>query len=375
MRLVMSNPLLRTLVLGLVGSAVVFASACGGDKKKPPVADDAATDASEDASTNYDGSGGKIPDAGQIAECEEGGNTFFYVLNVLDLGTNALVRKTDPDAPNNVVPGLNLDATDNTEDFQDPPGKCAKRQDYLYPNAENPTHKGIDNRMSNFIEDVGEAGLLPGDISELIQENVNSGKLLLLVRVANVDTDIDNPGNTDYFPADDACVNVDIVLGAVPPNTTLEVGEDGFLLPGQPFDTQLQSIEDGVPIVRLLGAKIQDGVLRGRAGTKLPIDLPTGDEEAEDIRVFIENNSAEFKINATTISEGLLGGTLNVDETAQAVADYTGYDKNAIVKPLISKHSDINPNQSGSACSDISIGLVYRGVTAVDTGMTQAGGD
>lgn len=345
---------------------------CGSSSRsKDPAADAGATpDAADDAAVVGDDSGaGSIPDGGAVNECDEGGNQFYYIVNVLDLGTNSWVKENiDENAPNNVAPGLNLDGVNNTEDYVGVGQKpCGKRQDFFYPSVEAPTHTGVDNRTSAFLDAVKD--LVPFSISERVESAIASGELLLLLRVKNVDTDIENPGDTSYFPTDDECVNIDVLLAVVPPDTELLVDEEtGLIAPGQMFDARASSFDDGMAVVQILGAKVADGRLSGGTSTKLPVEIPVTEEDV--IALSIENAKVEFDIDATTVSNGLLGGTLDVNDTSAKLAELTEQPEN-ILRAVLGAQADINPNSTGTQCQDVSMALVYSGVAAGWTGMTR----
>ncbi|MCA9601937.1 MAG: hypothetical protein R3A78_06030 [Polyangiales bacterium] len=358
----------RTWMTWMLGLSLVGAVGCGSSSHSGNLlGDDGGKDGGD---SDADGSepdaghqGGTIPDGGKIDMCDEGGRSFFYVMRVLDIGTNAWVKENvDANAANNVIPGLNLDATDNSVDYVSAGmSPCGKRQDFVYPSATSPAYVGIDNRAAVFLADV--SGLANIDVSKIIADAIHSGELLLLVKLNNVDIDVENPEDETYFPEDDACVNLDILIGGVPAETELAFDEGGLLTAGQTFDTKLSSYEAGKPVVQIFGAKIKDGRLRGGTSTKLPVELPT--EGSATIDLAIENAKFEFDVNATAISNGVLGGTLNVNTTAQTLATYANI-QNAIVKAALAGHADINPNATGTQCQDISIGLVYDGVDAVE---------
>lgn len=369
MRFRISLALVTTLsltALSLATAACGSSSRGGGPKQDAGAEPDATAD---DAEVGDDSGAGSIPDGGLVNECDEGGNEFFYVVRVLDIGTNQWVKNNiDENAPNNVAPGLNLDGVDNTEDYVGQGSKpCGKRQDFFYPNVETPTHTGVDNRTSVFLDAV--ADLTDIDISTRVAEAIGTGELLLLLRVKNVDSDIENPGNTEYFPEDDSCVNIDVLLAVVPPEAELLKDEvTGLITPGQSFDAKASSFEDGTAVVQILGAKIQNGRLAGGTSTNLPVEIPFTDEEV--VELSIENAKVEFDIDGTTVSNGLLGGTLDVNSTSAKLAEITAQPM-SVIRAVLAAQADINPNSTGTQCQDISMALVYSGVAAEWTGMTR----
>ncbi|MCA9580715.1 MAG: hypothetical protein KC416_02905 [Myxococcales bacterium] len=317
------------------------------------------------------GTPGEVLYPNKIKECEAGGNTFFYVLHTFDVGTNGDLKElTGKELPKNVVPGLNLDG-DVTTGAKVSDSLCAHREDFVYPDATNPTHEGIDNQVSIALDKIENA--FPVDVTEQIETAITEGELLVVVRLRNVDTNPDNPSDKTYFPKNDDCVNADFLLGSVPDGSTLELDENGKIKAGQSFDTRLESYNDGKAAVQVPGAEIKAGRVMGAMakGGKLKVELPV--QGGDPVELSIESVRFEAEVTGTSVTNGLLAGTLDVATTSKALAGFaanldgvTG-DPTPIIEATLSAQADMGADQAGKNCQDISVGFIYGGVDAIDT--------
>ena len=234
-------------------------------------------------------------------------------------------------SPDFVTTGFDLDGFVSTTD--DPRG--CNVEDYTDPEGV----EGIDNSMARLLPllDQTEAAAL----EPIVQDSINSGALLLMFEL----TDLDDP-------MDDACVDMTVFKGAGEPM----IGNDGWLLPNQTLDLDVDSEVNTVPQTSMAQGRLDAGPI-DRLGLKLQVlDLDTV-LELFDARVRLEPQ-------ADGTWTGLLAGGLEV----QALVD-TASLQNVdpavldLIAPVLAVIADLSPNDEGS-CELLSVTMEIEAVPA-----------
>lgn len=290
-----------------------------------PIPDSAMPDTAIDAPVVD--AGPDVFDAGPLT-----GDSYLFIVDMLDLGVPDAVDET-------IVPGFDLDdrvsdrsdaETCNTEDFTSPP-----------PDDE----EGVDNVLGPVLAE-GEDEFM---IRAALDNNVASGLILLMLEVRGVDD----------LTTDDR-VEVDVLFGLLPTGTTMPMLEgDGGFVPGQTFDVDSRSLLDDRMSARVsLPGVIVDGrVMAGPGGLNLTV--PFG---AETITLQLNRVEARFDIAADAITNGVIGGSLDVEDTAAELGGIGGFDED-LVRLVLRGAADLD--REGAFCTAASIGLVFEGVETV----------
>jgi len=209
--------------------------ACSG-REGPPAEVDAGADAGEVVDAGFDAGAdaGDEEDAGTDAGPIDAGpltgDTYFYVLDVLDLGA---------EGPDGVAPGFDLDGT--AEDI-------CRQEDWTSPAPESTP--GVDNSLGPILA-AGEADFR---VREALALNVSSGRLILLARLRGVDS----------FEADPR-VELDVLFGVLPEGVFAPMLTGARYVPGQTFDLDARA-RDAEGVVASSRRASSTGVCRrGRA--------------------------------------------------------------------------------------------------------------
>jgi hypothetical protein len=266
------------------------------------------------------------------------GVTYTFVVNHLDVG------QEDPMGAKGVVPGFNLDGT--VSDDSDPAG-CF-HTDFTSPAPDN--EAGVDNQLGPILGSLGSSV----DVSGTIAENIADGSLLLFVEVEDVN-DLTN----------DSDVTVNLLLGQLPAGVTMPMLSGDRLAPGQTFDILSASYSDGMagqnPMITAHGAIVNGRITTDT--TDIPLNLPIMDVM---LALNIQRARIRFNIAETTIGNGIIGGSLDIDELVTAVmaipalADYVD-----LLMNLLDMNADLDPDAAMMGdCQSVSLGLVFDGVPA-----------
>ncbi len=252
------------------------------------------------------------------------GNGAFYVVSRLNYGNIDMNMK---------LPGFNLDGVVSQANGTDGCGIA----DGVSPAGV----MGIDNQLGPTLASLSGMANSPLNLGQL----VGNGTVLILADLQNVD---------DYV--NDPCVNVTLLLGLLPMGTMMPMtGTDGALSPGQTFDVNSLSYGPGMmPKIKAQGS-ITNGVLKV-GPVDLMLNLPTMNGDAA---LNIRRAQLEMNVTATTFSNGVLGGQLNVMELLNAIQtiapDFAGP-----ARGLLESAADLN----NPTCDEISIALTFQGVNA-----------
>lgn len=270
------------------------------------------------------------PDAGPPIVCE-GGDTYFYVLDVVAVGE---------EGPEGVAPGFDLDgrvsdASDRESCFQ---------EDFVSPDGV----PGVDNQMAVLKPTIDS--LTGVDFNDNLAASVRGGSLLVLVQLDGVD---------DF--TDDDCVALSIFFGELPAGVPApDVGPDGRFEPDQTFDVSASSIGmDMRATIHLSGLVIADGVLR--AG---PITLPIRAELPEGTFELVARDATiEVRPSAGALTDGLLGGGVSAEEAVAAVSMLSDALPATLIRGVLNGVTDLDRDDRGQ-CKSFSIGALLEGVSA-----------
>ena len=326
-------------------SFVLFLAACSTRGEGPGGIDrvDGGPDAGPSSTT--DGGAGRDT-GGTVDSGPEGdagpltGDTYFYVLSFMDLAAPA--EGGDP----MVADGFDLDGrvSDSTD-----VASCRKEDYTSPPPASTP---GIDNQLAPLLAGAEETFHIRANL----EANVQSGSILVLLEVRGVD-DLVN----------DTRVEVDAYVGLLPAGVAAPMLDSGGRITGgQTFDVDAMSAAaDMTALITLRGA-IEGGRLSAGPGD-FSMSLPL-----EDTRVTFEAKSAHiaFDIDATSLSDGVVGGALDVEETVTAMEGVMGFDA-ATARLLLEANADLDRDDTAMECRSISIALAFEGVDAT-RGSTRA---
>ena len=291
--------------------------------------------------------GGTTQDAGTDGSTSTG-MTYTYVVSALDVG--------NADTTGTYSPGFNLDGNANAV--------CGQSNvDYSAPTTFTAPYDttGIDNDLGPTL-----AGLLMtagngGTSADLFTSNINNGKLLLLVEVKGVDS-----------LTNDSAVAVNIYLGQLA-GGAMPMLTNGMLTPGQSIPVEAASLlSDGTAKIKFATASITNGVLITGAAN-FPLSIPVG---GANLSVTLQGAKVGFGISATTITNGVVGGTLLIADIIAAINVLQASDSGVLpsgisaseVMGILTPLADMNPDGNGMNCTGISLSLTMSGVTATATG-------
>jgi hypothetical protein len=197
---------------------------------------------------------------------------------------------------------------------------------------------GIDNAFARMLPalEATEAQA----VETLIQQTINMGDLLLMMRVSGVD----DPWNDD-------AVDVEVFRGMGAPL----LGSDGRILPSQTFDVD----PEGVPS-RVAGVPIVDGRIQADG---LAIVLPV---QIFDVFLDLHILDASVRLTAPTAEgepwAGLMAGGVETS-TIQAIADEENVDDalSGLVAALLAANADLAPTGAGG-CEQLSMTFATEAV-------------
>ncbi len=262
--------------------------------------------------------------------------TRYFVISTLAAAAG------DPTGDPSVVAGLDVDGY-RTVSRSDPMG-CGFVD---FRSGPPDDIAGVDNQLGPIL--VGVAG--SWDINVALQEDIDAGRLLLLVEVSEVDSDTCSP-----------VVTVSVLLGRLPPGVTMPaLGGDGRLAVGQMFDVQSSSLgADGTAVARASGRIAGGRVIAGPFELTFPMRFPTMVAVAHVHR-------AELRFDRSAsgrIERGVLGGRMQLTEAVNLGVALLGADYEPTIYTVLAGQADLEPDRTG-VCQALSIGFVLAGVPAL----------
>lgn len=233
--------------------------------------------------------------------------------------------------PQGVSVGLDLDGIDS--DNRDARG-CFQ-EDMV--DAQGNT--GIDNQFARLMPSIEAVG---GEAIEgLVQGAINSGELLIIVKMAHVD-DLE----------EDSCVDVSLMHGEGSP----EVGTRGLIESGQTFD-----VDHEVPTATIEGVAIEGGVISaGLFEFQLPIQI-----FEFELELTIRKATARFEIAEDGSLSGFISGAILVQEIVDLSkqVEMGGGEVARLVPVVVKANADLAPNEEGE-CQEISVAMVFEATPA-----------
>lgn len=205
--------------------------------------------------------------------------------------------------------------------------------DLVSPDGE----EGIDNSFANLIPvlDLTEASAA----EEVIATAIQSGDVLLMVRVTGIDD-----------PVDDDCVTVEVLQGEGVPI----IRADNLLAEGQTFGINPDGVRTAIQ------GTIRDGVLEARgADITLPLNI---------LNAVFEVSIVDAAIRLTLFDDGAMDGVLGggVDvEALLASLNAQGVNDQVVqlVGPVLETAKDLAPDDEGN-CTRMSTNIAVEGVEA-----------
>lgn len=270
----------------------------------------------------------------------EGGDPVTYTYVVADM---SLPMAT----PEGVAAGFNVDGIDSMGGSTASDANCQE----FNPDFTSPTDPdvGIDNALQGLvglIEGLLDAADCPGGTTEgcldaTLQEQIDTGSLILLLEVADVN-------DLTY----DSDVTVTLALGEVPGGGAPMIDGTGALAAGQAFDRVMDL------------ATVPGDIFNGRARMQtdlLPLSIPAG---GVDLTLNISQAELRFDITADGLTRGNLGGVIQIQALVDAVeAAMPGFGET--VRSVLEPVADVGPLDADPAiCESMSVGFLLGGTTA-----------
>ena len=312
----------KKLACALAISGGLVVTGCGDDDgvDPPPMTDGGTED----------------PDTGPppTATCERGDDVATYVVAQLHI----------EGAEGTTADGFNLDGVVSTADDAD---GCFQ-DDFTSPDG----MPGVDNQLAALIPAL--ASLLDEPLADIVAEQIENGTILILAELE------------DYNgTADDDCVNMNLLLGTLPEGVEApELAAGGGLAGGQMFDVNPESFQGGEPLIRVEGAEVSGGTLEA-GPVALNIAFPFNEEVT--INLMIEEATISFDIGETTLSNGVIGGQVNIEELLAIVGQVTDEVDPETIRGIVGPFADLDPDDENE-CQALSVGLKFDGVDATFDG-------
>ena len=324
----LSPPPLGALAFGAVAS---LAMACGG-----PGGTDTGPSSGTDA-------GPSTEDAGRSALS---GERYYYVVSVADIAR----PESDTESVGFDVDGLQSDGDPTTTaDRECLGGDGREGLDFTSPDGD----PGIDHALAELLPAIDpfvdvmstpEVETLEG----ALQRTINFGYFLLIVEVV-----------ADSLDADDA-VTVNFYIGAPPADVLSPELTADRLTPGQRLDFNTGLMGGTDPLATVVGT-IEDGRLVAGPGEfrlSLATDMP--------LSFRMLDTQIQADITPTTLSGGVLGGKLVVDEliTSLRSSGVTQLVNVAdLAESVLPNMADTGPADGEGNCGSITGAAIFEAVT------------
>lgn len=246
----------------------------------------------------------------------------------LFVGSTLAIGVEDPDT--GAVPGFDID--DRVSDSTDEQG-CFQ-EDWTSPSGT----PGIDNQLATLAPTLEAA--LGSDLQETIDGAIADGSIIILMDVKGLESTNDD-------------ITMDLSLGSVPDGATLELNGTAIAA-GQTFNVDMTYVSDAP-------GTVSGGVMTVSVAT-LPLAIPF-DEETE-IALTIRDATVRATVTETpTLSGGLIGGSLNIDELVTTVMAVAPDIDAGLIRTTLEGVADLEPDGDG-ICQNVSVGITFEGVEA-----------
>lgn len=258
-----------------------------------------------------------------------------------------------PAATGTTAAGFNLDDEISTGD--DDSSCVGLTPDF--DSANDPGEQGIDNQLGTLVPMIGTLlmdscpeGTPAADcVSALLAEQVREGSLLLVMEVRDINS----------FANDDD-IEMQLYLGTVPgcddtmPETCAPELTGETIAPGQDFE------------VMAVGSPVSGSITAGRMTAvtdRLDIAIDTGDAE---LTLVLRNAEVRANITETSLSNGAIGGSINIEELATAAETFMA-GAGALIRSVVGAVADLDPDPAMPLdCRAISAGIAFTAVDAAE---------
>ncbi len=303
----------KKLTLGALLSGSLIMTGCG---------DDDTTEV--DGGPEVDGGG---TDAGPgdplTGECADG--DCYFVADELD------IARIQGPTGEETVEGFNLD------------GRVSDETDLMgceladYTNAAGTM--GIDNQFASLVPIL--EGLAMIDIGMTLEDSILAGDILILMHLTGASGTNDSSVTANLHLAE-------VVGGGMPTATGRTIDAD------QSFT--ITSTDEIEAVGSMSGGTFSASL------DLITIALPLMEA---DVDLNIRNAQITFDVSGATLTNGVIGGSLNIEELVTALAmipDFAMYEM--IARETLGNMADLEPDADGF-CENISIGLDFHAVAAV----------
>jgi hypothetical protein len=322
--------------------AAALAYGCSDDCGPPDgsVPLDAPGDATADTGTDA-GMDTGIPDP---CEEQDGDATFHYLVGTLRFELDGVLLCTAEQEAEEICEQGNPIGGE-TSGFDLGEASCGQPE-FTWQGEE-----GINNMMAGLVKALGGFSEDIAQINETLQGSIMSGDILIIVRVEK----------WNGMP-DDECVDVALLLGMLPEGedaSYLDPSMDGELDPGLLIDINPESFdsETMLPLIGINQQTIEGGVLATDPAT-LALSLPLGETP---VSLTMRDAMVRFDIVPETLSNGILGGALMLEEIVPPLAEALGFGED-LVGTLFGGGADLLPVDG--VCTAISLGISVEAVEA-----------
>lgn len=313
-----------------VCAPVMDSSAPDSSTPDAMVADSGVGDSGADSGHSDADTG--VPDAdaadgGPTPVCDGTGPTGFFVIRSLAIG-----RENPP----GTALGFDLDGrvSDDTDE------RGCFQPDFVDPDGT----PGVDNQYAVLAPTLESAG---AHLDPALRAGVASGDVLLLLELE---------------PGTDMCTSMSLYHGIVPAGGPPTLDASGLIVAGQTFELDRASVDaSGAAVQRVVSVHVGGGRVLGRP-LDVFLELPGA---TTSIPLRIRDASIRFDATATTLTNGVIGGSLDIDEFAAAVASIAGDSLPIdLIRSTLETVADLGVDAAG-ICRQLSVSLVFDAVTAV----------
>lgn len=228
------------------------------------------------------------------------------------------------------VPGFDID--DRVSDSTDEQG-CFQ-EDWTSPSGT----PGIDNQLATLAPTLEAA--LGEDLQETIDGAIADGSIIILMDVKGLESTNDD-------------ITMDLSLGSTADGEPPMLNGTA-LAAGQTFTVDMTYVNDAP-------GTVSGGVMTVSVDT-LPLGIPFDEETT--ISLTIRNATVRATVTETpTLSGGLIGGSLNIDELVTTVMAVAPDIDASLIRTTLEGVADLEPDGDG-ICQNVSVGITFEGVEA-----------
>jgi hypothetical protein len=239
--------------------------------------------------------------------------------------------------------GFNLDGVNSTGTCPTEPCTCVElAPDFV--SADDPNETGIDNSLSILVPTI-ETLLTDGtSLDETLLQQIANGELLIMLGVSEINS---------Y--QDDSEVEVQFYTGAVPEGATIEV-DGSMLAPDQIFDA--------TPV----GSPIMGNIVGGRLVFSAPLVMIPINAGGFVLDLQLRSATFEANISPDRLVAGVIGGSVNIEEVADAVEAAMPGLRDTVLE-VLGGNADMVPDATDmEMCTALSAGMRFGAISAEVSG-------